>query len=201
MYATDFDEAELTGWSCGKVMRNKYHFYHQGQGICPRAQPTTWVVIQDWANYDGKPNRCTTCLALLALANPAPTAEPAPAPEQEQEQEPAPFDYVQDAQHLADVRVQQDQEAGIAEGWASTSPGATKYHYYRKGGQSLCNYQRRKGQLYYHRDKHPLANWQRCEACANHLERKPDPEPVPVATPRRRPVVPSGPLPEQLSLF
>jgi hypothetical protein len=93
MLATDFNKAELTGWSCGKTVRNKYHFYHQGHGICPRALPTTWVVIQDWAKYDDKPNCCATCLALLALA------APAPEPPVVAEQEPAPFDQVQDAQH------------------------------------------------------------------------------------------------------
>jgi hypothetical protein len=191
MLATDFNEAEITGWSCGKHARNKYHFYHQGHGICPKATGTTWVVIKDWAKYDGKPNCCATCLALLALAAPAPELAPAA------EQAPAPFNHAQDAQHFADVRVQQDREAGVAEGWASTKPGETKYHYYRKGGVSLCSYQRRKGKLYYTDTKR--SKWEYCEACTNHLERTPAPEPVTPARPR--PTVATGPQPVQLALF
>ena len=51
-------------------------------------------------------------------------------------------------------------------GWASTKPGRTKYHFYR-AGESLCSYLRKPGQLHF-ASPGSLQPRQFCEACNHH---------------------------------
>lgn len=52
-------------------------------------------------------------------------------------------------------------------GWASTTPGRTKYHFYQADGNSLCSYQRQPGALHFAMPR-DLQQKQFCEACNHH---------------------------------
>lgn len=119
---------------------------------------------------------------LAIMASPAPASTP-------------PFDYATDAQHLADVRFEQD--GGGREGWASTDPGKTKYHHYDAAGKSQCSYQRQQGPLHFADKLGQLQPKQCCSACdlALHKQHKPE-------GPRlKKPKAPAASSVTQLSLF
>ena len=51
------------------------------------------------------------------------------------------------------------------QGWASTKPGQTKYHYYDRKGISTCSYQRELGPLHYAENPGQLTPAECCSSC------------------------------------
>ncbi len=183
--ATQPTQDDKTGWHTTSPGMRKAHHYTAGVADCtvaPPIEPRTTFEPYKWAASRTRAGCCSLCLKTLEA-----TRTPEQRAQFEQEQ--------------AELIEQYAREDGLAEGWATTAHAVNKYHYYRPGGQSLCRYQRRAGELHYSDNPDELGTWMKCEACSLHLSRGLQPlPPVPTTPPPPRPA-PGPPPAKQLDLF